>query len=167
MNGWGLEKVKRIILKLILVADAVLIIALLVGIGQRIFFTPEPSQEEISSGVVTPKETSVFQEVTSSVPPQAPTPIVKRNILFQYRDSRPKKVEIAGDFNNWVPTEMTKRPNHTWTIIYQLEPGEYTYKFLVDGKLKKDPYNPRSAPDGYGGESSLLIVKPLNADIRR
>lgn len=134
---------------------------LLVNLGQRIFFTSGPSQEEISPGVVTPKEISVFQEVTSSVPPQAPTPIVKRNILFQYRDSRPKKVEIAGDFNNWVPTEMTKRPNHTWTIIYQLEPGEYTYKFLVDGKLKKDPYNPRSAPDGYGGESSLLIVKPL------
>ncbi len=152
---------KRTILRLILFIDGVFIAVLLVGIGQRIFLAPKSSKKDIPLPVSIPKKTSGPQKVTSSVPPQTITAAVKRNILFQYRDSRPKKVEIIGDFNNWIPTEMTKGPNYIWTIIYQLEPGEYTYKFLADGRLRKDPYNQRSVPDGYGGESSLLIVKPI------
>jgi len=47
------------------------------------------------------------------------------------------------------------------TRFVRLEPEEYTYKFLVDGRLKKDPYNLRITPDSCGGESSLLVVKPI------
>jgi len=88
----------------------------------------------------------------------------KRNILFQYRDSRPSTVFIVGDFNKWTPQKMEKGDNHIWKIILQLEPGEYKYQFVIDGKWIKDPYNSRFKPDGYGGENSLLIVSPLDKE---
>lgn len=88
----------------------------------------------------------------------------KRNILFQYRDSRPSTVFIVGDFNSWTPQKMEKGDNHIWKIILQLEPGEYKYQFVIDGKWIRDPYNSRSKPDGYGGENSLLIVLPLDKE---
>ena len=90
-----------------------------------------------------------------------------RNILFQYRNSKPLNVSIVGDFNNWIPQKMTKEKNHTWKIVFKLEHGEYNYQFVVDGKWIKDSYNPNSKPDGYGGENSVLIVKTLEDERKK
>jgi 1,4-alpha-glucan branching enzyme len=40
----------------------------------------------------------------------------------------------------------------------QLEPGEYQYKFVVDDQWHPDPRNPRGAPDGFGGQNSVVVV---------
>lgn len=79
-----------------------------------------------------------------------------RNILFSYRNSKPARVEIIGSFNSWTPQPMTKGKNHTWSLMVPLEPGDYTYNYLVDGKVIRDPNNRRTAPEGR----SLLSVKP-------
>ena len=42
------------------------------------------------------------------------------------------------------------------SVIFGLLTGKYLYKFIVNGKLIKDPQNPKSKPDGYGGESFIL-----------
>jgi hypothetical protein len=88
---------------------------------------------------------------------RAPSGRGGRNILFAYRNSRPHRVEMIASFNDWSPDTMTKGPNHTWTFSAKLEPGDYTYNFIVDGKVIRDPNNPRTAPEGR----SLLSVKPL------
>lgn len=86
----------------------------------------------------------------------------RRNILFQYRNSRPQTVYIVGNFNHWDPqaNPLNKGENNVWKITLSLEPGEYYYKFLVDNHPLTDPNNPNSVDDGQGGKNSVLIVKP-------
>jgi hypothetical protein len=81
-----------------------------------------------------------------------------RNVLFAYRDSKPSSVQIVGDFNQWKPQDLRRGANHTWTIGIKLAPGDYAYNYIVDGKVIRDPNQPRTAPEGR----SLLTVKPLN-----
>ncbi len=93
---------------------------------------------------------------TEKTPAPAPS-AQKRNILFSYRNSKPSRVEVIGSFNNWTPQLLKKGPNHTWSTSFSLEPGDYTYNYVVDGRAIRDPNNPRTAPEGR----SLLTVKPI------
>jgi len=82
----------------------------------------------------------------------------RRNIAFSFRNSRPAKVDIIASFTNWKPKAMKKSKNYTWVYTASLEPGSYTYNFVVDGrKIIRDPNNKRTAPGGR----SLLTVKPM------
>lgn len=44
-------------------------------------------------------------------------------------------VEVAGDFNGWVPAKnpMKKGADGYWSTKIKLQPGRYTYKFVYDG----------------------------------
>ncbi len=55
---------------------------------------------------------------------------------------------VAGDFSDWQPTPSP----------VEAEPGLHRYKFVVDGHWIADPANPRTEPDGFGGQNSLFDV---------
>jgi hypothetical protein len=131
--------------------------------------TPPPPDPVVTAGTGWPAHTPAAAEpaapaaaaapapATSAPAAPAPAAATKRNILFSYRNSKPLKVELVGGFNNWTPAPLTKGQNQTWEISVSLEPGEYAYNFIVDGKVTRDPNNPRTAPEGR----SLLVVRPL------
>lgn len=51
-----------------------------------------------------------------------------------------KEVYLAGDFNNWRRNEIKLRnENNQWKCLYVLAPGNYQYKFVVDGNWVEDP----------------------------
>lgn len=83
-----------------------------------------------------------------------------RNIGFSYRNSKVKKVEIIGSFNNWVPQPLSRSDNYTWKINLTLAPGEYAYNFIADGKPIKDPFNQKTVNAGRGFTSSYLRINP-------
>ena len=85
-----------------------------------------------------------------------------RNISFLYRNAKAEKVEIAGDFTDWVPQKLNKNNNGQWEIIVPIAPGKYAYNYIVDGKPICDPYNPKVCDTGHGFVNSYLVVKPLN-----
>ncbi len=68
-------------------------------------------------------------------------------------------VFIAGDFNNWSETanEMIEKDG-VYSIILDLDPGKYGYKFIVDGKWITDENADLLEDDGYGGENSIIFV---------
>jgi len=69
-----------------------------------------------------------------------------------------KKVMLAGSFNNWRDFEFAmKRTGTGWEFPLALAPGNYEYKFLVDGKWMGDPANALTAPSGG---NSYLIINP-------
>jgi 1,4-alpha-glucan branching enzyme len=71
-------------------------------------------------------------------------------------------VYLAGEFNGWRPDldlMSDKDGDGIWTITYDLKPGTYQYKFVADGTWYHDANNPKTAPDGFGGNNSLLEVK--------
>jgi hypothetical protein len=52
-------------------------------------------------------------------------------------------VVLAGTFNNWQTNEWHMRRTPTgWELPYTLGPGNYQYRFIVDGKWIDDPDNP-------------------------
>ena len=71
-----------------------------------------------------------------------------------------KEVIVSGNFNVWNEKElsMEKVPGG-WQLPYVLAPGNYEYKFIVDGKWMTDPSNPYKTGEGEY-KSSLFVVKP-------
>lgn len=70
------------------------------------------------------------------------------------------RVIVAGEFNNWNEEQLVMKKTDTgWELPYVLGPGNYQYKFIVDGQWMTDPANPHLA-SLYGHTNSVLTVKP-------
>ena len=73
------------------------------------------------------------------------------------------RVHLVGDFNNWstMADPMYDREGEgVWTILIPLKPGQYEYKFYIDGeKWIPDPGNPERVDDGFGGYNSVIVVE--------
>ena len=69
-----------------------------------------------------------------------------------------KEVMLVGSFNQWRDFEWPMKKTRTgWELPFTLGPGNYGYKFKVDGKLIADPANPlTSSSSGV----SYLILHP-------
>jgi len=83
----------------------------------------------------------------------------KKKYTVKYRDPQAKNVKVAMDYNDWQVKHMSRRKDGNWHATFELPAGKYAYKFVVDGQWKKDPKNPNSQSDGFGGESSVLELK--------
>ncbi len=84
----------------------------------------------------------------------------KAGIRFAYPAAPDaKSVSLVGDFNGWDPAahRMSKRAG-MFVRRMQLEPGEYEYKFVVDGRWELDPLAPHFVPNGLGTLNSVVVV---------
>ena len=79
-------------------------------------------------------------------------------ILNGFKDA--KNVIVTGTFNGWNTNELNMQKTETgWILPYVLAPGNYAYKFIIDGKWSTDPENPFTV--GGGEEiNSVKVVKP-------
>lgn len=71
-----------------------------------------------------------------------------------------KQVALAGNFNDWDPEDIyLKKTEQGWELPYALGPGNYQYKFIVDGNWMTDPGKPESViDDGRGNENTMLVI---------
>lgn len=70
------------------------------------------------------------------------------------------QVILSGSFNNWRTAELVmEKFANGWKYQYMLPPGNYEYKFIVDGKWITDPNNPHKVSNG-DIENSVLSIKP-------
>lgn len=86
---------------------------------------------------------------------------VEREIVFKLEAPESAMVQIAGDFNEWVPeslhfTESQGRP--LWHKTISLRQGSYEYKYLVEDRWIPDPDNETTAADAYGGVNSVINI---------
>ena len=69
-------------------------------------------------------------------------------------------VLLTGSFNDWKKYELYMQKTETgWELPYALGPGNYEYRFIVDGKQIPDPENPITINNG-GKQNSYLILDP-------
>ncbi|WP_293172509.1 alpha-amylase family glycosyl hydrolase, partial [Oceanithermus sp.] len=81
-------------------------------------------------------------------------------------------VSLRGSFNGWGETPMTQQPDGSWTVTLDLDPGEYSYKFFINGQWPKDmcddptfgspmvdPQADGCTDDGFGGQNAVRIVE--------
>ncbi len=89
-----------------------------------------------------------------------PQPGSLKRIELNYRNLEARRVQIAGDFNGWIPdkdVETVDEGNNLKKILHMPE-GAYEYRIIVDGKWQQDPTNPIEIPNEHGGNNSLLRV---------
>lgn len=67
-------------------------------------------------------------------------------------------VEVAGDFNGWLPLQLTRRPDGWWSLELELESGAYETGLRVDGGAWIAPPGLTPIRDEFGGEGGILIV---------
>ena len=86
----------------------------------------------------------------------------KKAVTFTVHAEKGKAVYLAGSFNEWS-TNAKKMAYKTSSGIYaatvQLTPGEYQYKFVIDGTWCADPENENSVKNDQGTFNSVVVVK--------
>lgn len=85
----------------------------------------------------------------------------KRKVAFACTiDPEAKEVFLVGDFNDWRlrADRMVKRQG-AFRKSKELAPGEYQYKFVVDGEWHTDPSADKQVPNDVGSQNSVIEVR--------
>ncbi|HEY0551437.1 MAG TPA: glycogen-binding domain-containing protein [Verrucomicrobiae bacterium] len=87
----------------------------------------------------------------------------RRVIRFEFAAGKAEKVCIAGTFNDWHPhaSEMIAVGDGRWQKDLSLSPGEYEYRFVIDGRWVIDPGCPVQKSNGFGESNSVICVPEL------
>jgi chromosome partitioning protein len=83
-----------------------------------------------------------------------------KEVVFRFDITESDRVQIAGEFNNWIPDKNveTEILDGSLQKILRVSPGGYEYRLIIDGVWQQDPANPKAAPNDMGGYNSLLNV---------
>lgn len=90
-----------------------------------------------------------------------------RNTIVQLSDNRTrfflpgqknaKTVFLSGSFNGWSTLQTPLQAcDSGWTVTLKLQPGKYSYKFIIDGRWTGDPYNKLRENDTYHGFNNIF-----------
>ncbi len=78
-----------------------------------------------------------------------------------------KEVFVSGEFNGWADTAAKAAAmsdddgDGTWSVVVDVGPGKWQYKFVVDGEWFVDPDNPDKFWDEkYKTNNSVLTINP-------
>jgi chromosome partitioning protein len=88
----------------------------------------------------------------------------RSGVLFVQPLSLGTWVAIAGEFNNWTPSESQMRRNEelgVFELCVPLKPGRCRYRLVVEGRWITDPSNPRTEPNEYGEFNSIIDVAAM------
>ncbi len=88
--------------------------------------------------------------------------VVRRRVEFVIEAGQGKTVAVAGSFNDWDPAAKIladKKDEGVYRGVLMLPPGEYEYKFVVDGDWRIDENNPCFASNDLGTLNSVLRVE--------
>jgi hypothetical protein len=112
------------------------------------------------------------KQTAPSVPPalKAKTPAAKsdrgaakeakrRKVAFTIQVPHAHEAAVAGSFNDWQPQPLkaAKSPG-SFSLTVLLPPGDYEYRFVIDGQWCNDAACPESVPNPFGESNSLLRV---------
>lgn len=81
-------------------------------------------------------------------------------IIFRSHNDEASEIQIAGDFNDWMPhtTPMRRLADGDFEIRLKLPKGRYRYRLVVDGRWSHDAHNPAIETNEYGELNSVVEV---------
>ena len=82
-------------------------------------------------------------------------------VLFRSRLPEATQVQIAGDFNDWMPHTLPMTPDNgdgDFVARIKLPSGRYRYRLVIDGRWSHDPANPQVETNEYGELNSIVDV---------
>jgi chromosome partitioning protein len=128
----------------------------------------ELAQEILSQEVAPVVSAESTEEAEATGAAIEPQPEVDRGegltseVIFSMSAPAAREVHVSGEFNNWQLGELTALERDecgVWKRRLQLTPGNYQYKYYVDGQWVVDPENPLRIVNEDGQVNSLLKVK--------
>ena len=69
-----------------------------------------------------------------------------------------RDVFVAGDFSDWQPVRMMRRPGGSYVRQVAAPDGPFEYKFVIDGRWMTAPDNPSRVADPFGGFNSVATA---------
>jgi 1,4-alpha-glucan branching enzyme len=80
---------------------------------------------------------------------------------FSVSASQAKSVFVAGDFNEWNLSlhPLKKNKQGVWKTSLALGPGQYEYRFFVDGEWQNDPNCSSFVENPFGTLNCLKILQ--------
>lgn len=80
--------------------------------------------------------------------------------IFRHRIANAEEVQIAGDFNDWMPhtTPMRRVSPGEFEARLRLPRGRYRYRLVVDGRWCYDQFNPITEVNDFGELNSVLEI---------
>jgi len=82
--------------------------------------------------------------------------VLSDGILFQFFNQGARSVEVAGDFNHWIPEPLLTRENGLWQKVVSVKDRKFRYKYIVDGEWQVDPHHDEKRENEFGGIDSYL-----------
>ncbi len=81
-------------------------------------------------------------------------------VIFRTRNPDAMEVQLAGDFNDWMPhtTPMRRLDGGDFETRLKLPRGRYRYRLVVDGRWTHDAFNPAVDTNQYGELNSVVEV---------
>lgn len=141
----------------------------------------QPTQEAPASPSPMTVGSSALAPTHTSASTLAPQPIAKpdasleeklaklygvrntsRGVLFVQPGTQSGNFAIAGDFNNWNPsqTPMTRDENlGVWRACVKVDPGRYRYRLVHDGQWVQDPFNKTVEANPFGELNNIIEIK--------
>ena len=81
-------------------------------------------------------------------------------VTFTVHAEKGKSVYLAGEFNDWNPTAKKMAfKGGVYSAQVKLAPGDYQYKFVIDGTWCADPENANAVANDQGTFNSIVTVK--------
>lgn len=81
---------------------------------------------------------------------------------FIYFDEEAESVEVAGDFSDWEPIELSQEfmgDRQVWTGLIPITRGEHRYMFVKDGnEWVTDPLATVQRDDGFGNKNAVIYL---------
>ena len=104
----------------------------------------------------------VAKKTAKSAPAKASAKPAAKTVTFTVHADKGKAVYLAGEFNKWDPSAKKmayKAKEGVYAATVKLAPGEYQYKFIIDGTWCADPENVNSVQNDQGTFNSVIVVK--------
>jgi hypothetical protein len=83
-----------------------------------------------------------------------------KNTEFHLEAPAAGSVKLAADFTDWEksPLDLIKSEAGVWFTIVPLLPGNYTYRFIVDGEWCDDPRPAQRVANPFGTTDAVVNV---------
>jgi len=132
------------------------------------------AQEVLSSGLALAYETAVEEEGEDRCRQEAAVDRkveavygaipIDDGVRFVCHAPGAKRVQVAGDFNQWSTAEGAGTMEATddpgvWRREFRLPPGRYAYRLIIDGRWCSDPANPYVESNPYGELNSVVEIQ--------
>jgi len=81
-------------------------------------------------------------------------------VIFRTRNLGAAEVQLAGDFNDWMPhtTPFRRLDGGNFETRLRLPKGRYRYRLVVDGRWSHDVHNPQVETNEYGELNSIVEI---------